>query len=508
MRLTVRAATFVLMLTLDFPVVAQFPEQYQTGGGSPYPGGSPSGTGIPGISLPRRSKDKKADEKAKQPPLLSLTGVLQQIDDASITIVAKDTRTITAKRSDLTKVFKKGVETNATSLTRGHQVRIEATQDEQGFYHAVAVHVDSEASAQDKAAAEVAAPPSRQRSDDGDERPILRRSPAPGDPVPETDKAEPDADWVRPAPQVTVPDIAYGEDPGRPRQRRGKPPVRKSPASAETAPAAGKPAPPTSPEPQIVASNKPQIVASNKPRFEADPTEAAGPPDDPRIAKAREAVAANTQSLPNYFCQQHIARFASTTHKVDWRPLDVVSATVVYENGRDEYRNLAVNGKPVNKRMEDLGGAWSTGEFGMIAADIFSPATAARFTSGGAARTAGHDAVVYDFEVDREHSHWHIQAPSQSIMAAYKGSVWLERETAEVLRIEMQTYRMPKDFPFDKVESAIDYEYVRLGENRFLLPVHSETLTCVRGTSNCSRNVIDFRNYRKYAGESTITFDK
>ena len=143
----------------------------------------------------------------------------------------------------------------------------------------------------------------------------------------------------------------------------------------------------------------------------------------------------------------------------------MVTATVVFEDGRDQYRNLSINGKPVDKRMEDLGGAWSTGEFGTIGADLFSPATAAEFTSGYATSIAGHDAVVYDFEVDREHSHWHIQAPSQSIQPAYKGSVWLEKDTAEILRIEMQTYRMPKEFPFDKVESAVDYEYVRLGSS-------------------------------------------
>ena len=102
--------------------------------------------------------------------------------------------------------------------------------------------------------------------------------------------------------------------------------------------------------------------------------------ESPRRAKRLPPI---LESLPNYFCQEHITRFASTTQKVDWRPLDVVSATVVFENGRDEYRNLTVNGKPVNKRMEDLGGAWSTGEFGTIAADLFSPATAAEFTSGG-----------------------------------------------------------------------------------------------------------------------------
>jgi hypothetical protein len=31
-------------------------------------------------------------------------------------------------------------------------------------------------------------------------------------------------------------------------------------------------------------------------------------------------------------------------------------------------------------------------------------------------------------------------------------------------------------------------------------------LSCQRGTNMCSRNTIDFRNYHKYSGESTVTF--
>jgi len=69
----------------------------------------------------------------------------------------------------------------------------------------------------------------------------------------------------------------------------------------------------------------------------------------------------------------------------------------------------------------------------------------------------------------------------------------------------MQSRQMPQDFPFDKVEMACDYDFVRLGTmTQFLLPVHSENLSCQRGTSNCSRNSIDFRNYKKFGSESTL----
>jgi hypothetical protein len=71
----------------------------------------------------------------------------------------------------------------------------------------------------------------------------------------------------------------------------------------------------------------------------------------------------------------------------------------------------------------------------------------------------------------------------------------------------MEAKGMPGEFPLDHVEPATDYSYVRLGDaKQYLLPVHSEILSCERGTNNCSRNVIDFRNYHKYTGESSITF--
>ena len=91
---------------------------------------------------------------------------------------------------------------------------------------------------------------------------------------------------------------------------------------------------------------------------------------------------------------------------------------------------------------------------------------------------------------------------------AYRGSVLIDKETSRVLRIEMQSRNIPSEFPLDKIETALDYEFLRLGDRQFLVPVHSETLSCQRGTNVCSRNAIDFRNYRKFSGESNIQFEK
>jgi hypothetical protein len=57
------------------------------------------------------------------------------------------------------------------------------------------------------------------------------------------------------------------------------------------------------------------------------------------------------------------------------------------------------------------------------------------------------------------------------------------------------------------VETSTDYDFVRLAVGKeFLLPVEAEVLSCERGTSSCTRNKIEFRNYRKFAADSEVTF--
>jgi hypothetical protein len=97
-----------------------------------------------------------------------------------------------------------------------------------------------------------------------------------------------------------------------------------------------------------------------------------------------------------------------------------------------------------------------------------------------------------------------LHAGSQNVVAAYTGSVWLDPNTARVLRIEIQARNLPSDFQVDTVETALDYSDVRLGEGSFLLPVHAEALGCERGTSYCNHNIIDFRNYHEFKSETKI----
>jgi len=94
-----------------------------------------------------------------------------------------------------------------------------------------------------------------------------------------------------------------------------------------------------------------------------------------------------------------------------------------------------------------------------------------------------------------------------ALLSGLWGTIWIDKGTSRVVRIEQDARKIPPLFPFDTIETTADYDYVRLETQSFLLPVESEVLSCQRGTGICSRNKIEFRNYRKFGSESDISFD-
>jgi hypothetical protein len=283
-------------------------------------------------------------------------------------------------------------------------------------------------------------------------------------------------------------------------------------SSPQSQPAQSASAPPPASQSQSTpaCSNAPPILKRGKqpdlPPCPDPPVAAPAPADSIRtrslspsealIERARQAAFEFSGNLPNFICQEFMARYRQRGRQET--SLDVVSAEIIYDHAKESYRNVKINDRPTNTGLEEIGGSWSTGEFASTLLDLFSAATDARFRSAGASSISGLSAQVYDFEVPRENSHWKVNVDSQTLVPAYTGSVWVDPSTARVLRIEIQARNIPSDFPMDIMESAVDYSYVSISGTSFLLPVHAESLGCPRGAGDCSHNIIDFRNYHEF----------
>jgi hypothetical protein len=116
---------------------------------------------------------------------------------------------------------------------------------------------------------------------------------------------------------------------------------------------------------------------------------------------------------------------------------------------------------------------------------------------------AGIRSKVFDFAVVKQNSHWTVRL-RRAVRPAYRGSLWIDPETARVLRIEMRAHQLPADDDVDKVEMTVDYGWVVISGERYLLPIKSDSLACETHSFSCTKNSVEFRNYRKFAVESQV----
>ncbi len=230
-----------------------------------------------------------------------------------------------------------------------------------------------------------------------------------------------------------------------------------------------------------------------------------GTADDPLVEKARQASEQLFHVLPNFLCQQSTTRsYAGADHH--WRQLDQVTAEVLYEDGYESYRDVKLNGRLTGHSIMDLPGSRSTGEFGSSLRALFDRETGALFKFQSDTVVTGSPTAIYEFAVSGDKSDWRISAGSQMLMTPYLGRIWIDREFGNVVRIEMKAVEIPESFPFHRVEAVVDYGRVRLTSGPYFLPEKAENVSC-NDPDSCSRNVIEFRNYHKYVGNASITFD-
>ena len=547
---------------LDFPAAAQFGSPFPGGQGGGYPGGGYPGGQVGGIGLPFPGRNRRTNNG----PAENVTGSIQRISTTQIVLDPGDRRNIVVMLDRTTKYFGKAGDTaKFGDFDSGDEVSIDATRDNQNMLHAQRVTLNSKGAAgnisvdtqpnNDPDRPKLKRAPTSSGASDaparasvsGDDapaedpdRPRLRRNPAPassapsaddtpapapsrrvtatrpvdGDPVVTTRRADAPEETLRPVPR-------NADDPGPPVLRRGagaNPATRRDatlPPDTATL-ASARPSIKSEEVNGVVRNAPPPVIEApsarsldDSPRLsDARATMQGQPSGDPVINAAREAAWQWADTLPNYIVKQFTTRYQTETsrgNKTSWQALDVVTADVVSENGHESYKNIQVNGKPT--KDVEKSGSWSTGEFSTILLNLLSPGTDADFHGKRTSTIGSRQAWRYDYTVEQQNSNWNIIAASQTYKPSYSGAIWVDKQTNRVLRIEMASKQMPGAFPLDTVESAVEYDFVLVGDQKFLLPTHSETLSCTRGSSDCTRNVIDFRNYRKFGADTSITFE-
>lgn len=226
------------------------------------------------------------------------------------------------------------------------------------------------------------------------------------------------------------------------------------------------------------------------------------------IEETREYVKNYTKNLPNFICVQVTRRDVDPTGSgTAFRHVDTVTTKLSYNEGHEDYQVVLVNNAPVtNMTMEKLGGTTSSGEFGSMMRQIFSPESFARFEWDHWATLRGRRTYVFNYDIEQRYSQFHVTyEKTMDIVTAYRGLIYIDEDTKMVTKITQIPYDIPETFPVHDVKLSLDYDFTKIGDSEFLLPLKSVNTS--KGTRYMSRNEIEFRLYRKFGTESTIKFE-
>lgn len=222
------------------------------------------------------------------------------------------------------------------------------------------------------------------------------------------------------------------------------------------------------------------------------------------------------RNLPNFLCIQTTRRFQSYPQRNvdgpgypagdDWRPVDIIVERLAYVEHHEDYKVLEINGVASSIEHEKLGGASSSGEFGSVMKGIFAPETAAEFHWQTWFTLRGRKMHVYAYQVAKDKSEYHVMVAGQNkdLVTAYHGLIFIDDRKHFIHRITLHADGIPPTYPIQDVSLMLDYDYMRIGDADYLLPLTFELRS--RDGPIGIKNDVDYTEYRKFSADSSVTF--
>ena len=237
---------------------------------------------------------------------------------------------------------------------------------------------------------------------------------------------------------------------------------------------------------------------------------AAEPPPDELIEKARQAALSYTNSLPDFICTQVVRRYDDPRGDNRWSRKDTLTVKLTYFEHLEDYKLTQIDGKPTLIDFMNVGGPTTKGEFGTLLFLLFHPRSNAEFRRKSWTTFHKRRVAVYTYKIDKDHSGYRVSYGiladgPESILAPYHGEIYVDPDSGHILHAT-QDADLPINFPIRQSNTMVDYDYADVGGRQYLLPMRAEVRLSTGRYKG--RNEVEFKDYRKFQTDTTITFDK
>jgi hypothetical protein len=209
--------------------------------------------------------------------------------------------------------------------------------------------------------------------------------------------------------------------------------------------------------------------------------------------------------VPDYVCLETVQRFARTSPKRSFQPLDTLQLDVGVVSNQEVYS------WPGAESFEDSppdgivsAGAVSTGEFMQLLRAVFVGGTS-NITFAGEEQIRGRRAFRYDYTLPLFGYRARVNLPGGSGDVSLRGSFWADADTLELISLASESAEVPPDLPLASMSSRIGYSYFDVQGSRIWLPESAEVRLLETGGRE-TLNVIEFSHCRQFSGVSALSF--
>jgi len=228
------------------------------------------------------------------------------------------------------------------------------------------------------------------------------------------------------------------------------------------------------------------------------------------LREAREYALNYSKTLPDFICLQTTRRYIDPHYRPgtegSWAVSDRLNEKLSYFDQKEKYEAISLNDNSLYGKPSDaVGGALSRGDFGTMLKSIFDPESSANYHFERWGNIGGHLMYVYTYSIDQAHSHETLDFNRQEqVTPGYHGEIYVEKGPNVIWRVTVEP-EPPASFPMQNIHEQLDYRYTDIGGQKFLLPSLGEIVMRTEGVGR--KNEIEFRSYRKYSADTSITFD-
>ncbi len=226
------------------------------------------------------------------------------------------------------------------------------------------------------------------------------------------------------------------------------------------------------------------------------------------ISDARKRAVGYTESLPNFMCVEVTNRSVDASGTGNWKHRDTITELLRYRDKNETHTMLEINGAPSTADRDALlrekGSTLSGGELGGVLTAVFAPSSKADFNWKETDALGSGTVQVFDYRVAKSNSMFSVVGSNGiQLMVAFHGQVYIDSATRNVRRISLDADDLPKGFPTQSSVMGVDYDYVVINGNDYLMPISAE-VRVRQSHHQAVLNTIEFRDYKKYGSAMKI----